>query len=87
MWNFHWYWRDSEGKELTTTQTAVPVGDQVPVPPDVAGGTLTHVTLEPEEEPAVDPTEASESEAMTSSSPSETLPTEAGADVAAGLTP
>jgi hypothetical protein len=48
MWRFHWHWKDDEDHELTTTQTAVPTGEQIPVPPDVAGGTLTHVTLEPE---------------------------------------
>jgi hypothetical protein len=48
MWRFHWHWKDDEDHELTTTQTAVPTGEQIPLPPDVAGGTLTHVTLEPE---------------------------------------
>lgn len=55
MWKFHWHWTDEAGDEQTTSQTAVPIGEPVPTPPDVATGTLTAVTLEPEEEPPVDP--------------------------------
>jgi hypothetical protein len=53
MWKFHWHHTDDEGKELTTTQTSVPTGEPIPVPPDVAQNTITAVTFEaPEPEPA-----------------------------------
>jgi hypothetical protein len=53
MWKFHWHHIDDEGKELTTTQTSVPTGEPIPVPPDVAANTITGITFEaPESEPA-----------------------------------
>lgn len=68
MWKFHWHHTDDKGKELTTTQTSVPIGEPVPVPDVGPGNTLTAVTLEPQET-ALDPTEASE--LVPSSMPSE----------------
>jgi hypothetical protein len=65
MWRFHWHWKDADDTEQTTTQTAVPIGEQIPLPPDVAAGTLTHVTLEPETNPvAADETGAAEPEPL-----------------------
>jgi hypothetical protein len=86
MWMFHWHHTDDEGKELTTTQTSVPIGEPVPLPPDVAANTLTGVTLEPQEEAAV-PTEAP---SVTPSSTSVTVGGDGAepiTDLAAGLTP
>lgn len=78
MWKFHWHHTDDEGKELTTTQTSVPIGEPIPVPDVGPGNTLTAVTLEPQEE-AVDPTGNGEE--------SSSLPEPALSDIATGLTP
>jgi hypothetical protein len=56
MWKFHWHHIDDEGKELTTTQTSVPTGEPIPVPPDVAANTITAITFEPpDSEPSAPP--------------------------------
>lgn len=75
MWKFHWHHTDDEGKELTTTQTSVPIGEPVPVPDVGPGNTLTAVTLEPQE--AMDPTgSGEESSSPTVPEPAEDLPDE-----------
>jgi hypothetical protein len=93
MWKFHWHHTDDEGKELTTTQTSVPIGEPVPLPPDVAANTLTAVTLEPEE--STDPLDQPDASAdallasldKAAGVGSEPLPEPVAADVAAGPTP
>lgn len=82
MWKFHWHHTDDEGKELTTTQTSVPTGEPIPVPPDVAQNTITGITFEPpDSEPAPEPAPALEAPQV-EAPPAEELP-----GMSTGLTP
>jgi hypothetical protein len=93
MWKLHWHHKNEAGDELTTTQTAVPEDEPIPVPPDVALNTITAVTLEPEE--STDPLDQPDASAdalvasldKTAGVGSEPLPEPVAADVAAGPTP